>query len=119
MELTPGMMYWITRLDGISIAAGLLGFLCLLTLAICVPIYSVDKNKDVKAVRNISGALLIFFLLIAVFVPTTKDVFVIYGVPALAKQGEKAWSTFGDDVEAAVKAWLKKQAAAGKESADD
>lgn len=106
MELTPTMMYWITRLDYLQVAFGCIGGIGLVASGVVMFFSIEDRDKKRINLSAVAIAISLLFTLAACFVPTSKDVFTIYGVPAIATQGQKAI----DNAEAAVRAWLVKQA---------
>ena len=76
-------LYWITRLDAIVIIFQIftiLSFVCILLFGM---IYFVDEyipKNIIKLGFKISVITLVISLPLQIFVPTTKDVFVIWGV---------------------------------------
>ena len=76
-------LYWITRLDAIVIIFQIftkLSYVCILLFGM---IYFVDEyipKNIIKLGFKISVITLVISLPLQIFVPTTKDVFVIWGV---------------------------------------
>ena len=88
MELTPNMIYWITRLD--TIKNGLSGVLILLvvawmllTIAILLDEFISDEKRRKRAILidMIITIALVFLLFLNIFTPTSRDVLLMYGVP--------------------------------------
>ena len=77
-------LYWITRFDGILTAVViLLVIFLLLTLFFGVAwfnTYDDDEQKVLRKCTIIFGSIGIFLLIAQVFIPTTKQALVIYGV---------------------------------------
>lgn len=99
MTITPATLYWITRLDGInsvlltsmvvSIAVFLFcGWALLNMLAESeLPLSEQDK-KDIKVIKKytkISAILVLFFIILTVLTPTSKEMAMIYVVPHLSE----------------------------------
>lgn len=89
MEITPTAVYWATRGDNISgvfltfsIVFGIITFICgIITLV------TVDKNEEdfEKAVKSLKIFFSVTILSIVLFVliPTSKDIALMYGLPAM------------------------------------
>lgn len=95
MTISHTMMYWFTRLDGINTLLTLIGVLCSLTLIFMTIGYfvtSVDQDEQLLFVNYtlkkwIKGLLLpwIFVLLGVLFIPTSKELAMIYVVPSITE----------------------------------
>ena len=97
--VTESMMYWITRLDGINGAiTSILAVSVLITIvasvvlfAVCIETADIEEIKEmwcskfVKSMRRWLFATLATSLLLLVFVPTTKEMAMIYAVPAITR----------------------------------
>ena len=83
MEITQEALYWITRLDGIKAALAAALAVC----AICALFAGIsavtDRDKLCGCVAFLSGGLAVMLLGTLVLVPTTKEAYLIYGVPAI------------------------------------
>lgn len=81
-------IYWITRLDGINTTFTVVFALSTIVLAITVIIYYVDKLNDwededysaLKKLIKISAIALSISLVGTLFIPTSKDMYAIYGI---------------------------------------
>ena len=81
-------IYWITRLDGINTTFTVAFALSTIVLAITVIIYYVDKLNDwededysaLKKLIKISAIALSISLVGTLFIPTSKDMYAIYGI---------------------------------------
>lgn len=97
MNISYGLMYWITRLDKLNnVFEGILGIggMALLMLIIAYIITSAAKDYDdeSKTVNNLSRKWLkilffpwVFSLLGITFIPTSKEMAMIYVVPNIAE----------------------------------
>lgn len=98
--VTESMMYWITRLDGIhNSAMALLAasvFIIIIAAVIFVSAASESAadfedvkdmwaSKFMKSSRRWLLSILISAILVQVFVPTTKEMAMIYAVPAITR----------------------------------
>lgn len=91
MTITPATLYWITRLDGInclcvtvaifSIIAFIIGFIMWIANLDCNDEYCEAGKKITKA----TGIIATLALTIGLFVPTSKEMAMIYVVPHLAE----------------------------------
>ena len=92
--ITESMMYWITRLDGIQ-TVFVLGTLVaiIISIIIHVVILEVAYTKEAtaeawhkyKKSRWTSYLSIIACVLVLVFTPTTKEMAMIYAVPAITR----------------------------------
>lgn len=87
--ITESMMYWITRLDGLNTFMGVLLGVCIL---ISISMVTAWGNTDIERLaRNYMRAAWLFavaslFLATGiVFTPTTKEMAMIYAVPAISR----------------------------------
>lgn len=92
--VTESMMYWITRLDGINTLFGLTTFITIVISIIThVVILGDTYTKEetaaewhkYKKARWLSYFSVIACVLGLVFVPTTKEMAMIYAVPAITR----------------------------------
>lgn len=118
MTITPATMYWFTRLDRITATFDiitLLGVFALLFLSIVY--YATGSNADEmyehKVVKSILKWLIpvwLFCLILAMFIPNSKQMAMIYVVPQITesqvvKQDIPELYDLGVN---ALKDWLKK-----------
>lgn len=89
MTITPAQLYWISRLDnicGLSIVILVFSIIAIIITgvawAINEPYDDEDKIPYKKSLR-ISTTAIIIGALISMFVPTTKEMAMIYVVPAI------------------------------------
>lgn len=92
--ITESMMYWITRLDGIQ-TVFVLGTLVAIIISIMMHVailsdaYTKEKTIEVlhesKKARWTSYFSIIACVLVLVFTPTTKEMAMIYTVPAITR----------------------------------
>jgi hypothetical protein len=77
-------LYWITRFDGFLTAVILMLVACLVLAIIFIAGYFDSYDEDTKKAnlkRSITfGSIGIFLLIAQIFIPTTKQALVIYGV---------------------------------------
>lgn len=119
MTVTHSMMYWLTRLDGLNATCAVVVFLggfVLLIMSIAAIITSVSEfDSDInisKTLKSILKRLIptwVFFLLGLLFIPTSKEMAMIYVVPSITesqviKQDIPELYDLGVD---ALKDWLK------------
>lgn len=96
MTISHTMMYWFTRLDGINVFLSKTGVLMTFALLFLIVVYFVETvnatdQEDVKELnimkKWIKGLLLpwIFVLLGVLFIPTSKELAMIYVVPSITE----------------------------------
>ena len=79
-------MYWITRLDGVLVAIcvpmGILLFIAILSaiLYFDVEYANDDERKGYRKRAVICGSIGLLLLIVQVFIPTTNQALIIYGV---------------------------------------
>ena len=88
--ISESTIYWITRCDAINAGLGLLAGACGFVIVVCVFLAAENLDdedfvKKMLRLAGISGALLLFFVVGLIFVPTTKEMALIKVVPALAR----------------------------------
>lgn len=89
--ITEINMYWLTRLDGIHSACGILTTLAAIVMAfgwIGYVLAKIDGSSDVDIIRNVACIGSILFALGTagvLFIPTTKEMAAIYAIPAIAR----------------------------------
>lgn len=105
MNITPETMYWITRCDNIHNVSVALAILS------CVGIFFMTLHIIIDEAALFSKFLClslwaIFFVSISVFsfVPTTKEMAVIYVVPAIANS--ETVQGIGNDIVGLAKEWI-------------
>lgn len=119
MTVTHSMMYWLTRLDGLNATCAVVvflgGFVLLImsTAAIITSVSEFDSDINIsKTLKSILKRLIptwVFFLLGLLFIPTSKEMAMIYVVPSITesqviKQDIPELYDLGVD---ALKDWLK------------
>ena len=97
MTISHTMMYWFTRLDGINAILSIAGVLITFALLVLIVVYfaeTVNATYDQEDVKEfnvmkkwIKGLLLpwIFVLLGVLFIPTSKELAMIYVVPSITE----------------------------------
>jgi len=122
--ITMWDVYWITRLNGILIAAWVLFFLCVLFPIIFLAIYDCEYSREPKQ-RKLNffkkamwlwvGALM--FLFIALLIPTTKKAVAIYMIPKIAnnEQVQKLPDNALKFLNGKFEAWIADMTEKGKE----
>jgi len=83
MEITQETLYWITRLDGINAALAAALVVCALCAFVTGATALSDRDKLFGCVAFLSSGLTVMLLGTLVLVPTTKEAYLIYGVPAI------------------------------------
>lgn len=90
MTITPSMMYWFTRLDAIDCVFAVLltisavwFIVTLVAFGINEP-YDEDKKPYMRSFRWSAGVF-IMSLIVSAFVPTTKEMAMIYVVPRITE----------------------------------
>lgn len=95
--ITESMMYWITRLDGINSlgTTGILMSVAVAVIYVCIFMNMADgDNEEVVRLWNLKGnkkfrrwvyALFALSIATVTFVPSTKEMAMIYAVPAIAR----------------------------------
>lgn len=118
--ITEITMYWLTRLDGIVHACGIIAF-CSCALSIFLWIGSIASKEDGHEWRGLRlGAwgvtvLFIFSVLGVLFIPTSKEMAAIYAIPAISRSEavQKDIPEIYDAGMEYIKAKLKAEAANG------
>lgn len=92
--ITESMMYWITRLDGIQ-TVFIVGTLVAIIISIITHVvilegaYSKEDTIEAwhkyKKARRMSYLSIIVCILVLLFTPTTKEMAMIYAVPAITR----------------------------------
>lgn len=96
MTISHTMMYWFTRLDGINAILSIAGVIMSFALLFLIVVYfgetvSANGQEDEKELnimkKWIKGLLLpwIFVLLGVLFIPTSKELAMIYVVPSITE----------------------------------
>ena len=108
MNLTPEMMYWLTRCDNICTAATILSVLFGIG-AVMLKLFFFVETESVEFFHKILCviAILLFFISAAtcVFVPTTKEMAAIYVVPKIANS--ETVKDLGDGVVTLAREWIQ------------
>lgn len=125
MTITPSTLYWITRLDGINSALLTSMVVSIAVFLFCIWVLigswaesesplSEQDEKDIKVVKKytkISGILVLFFIILTVLTPTSKEMAMIYVVPHLSESQvikQDIPEVYNLGVKA-LKDWLKKE----------
>ena len=122
MTITPATLYWITRLDGINCLFGfilVIGTLALVILCIANIIANCSPEDEIspviKKVTDKWIKILLFPWLLAlfgnIFVPTSKQMAMIYVVPSIT-ESQVVKQDIPEVYDLGVKAlkdWLKKE----------
>jgi hypothetical protein len=123
MTITPATLYWITRLDGINSALLTSLLVSIVVFLFCgwallniwaEPLLSEQDEKDIKVIKKYtktSGILGLFFTILTVLTPTSKEMAMIYVVPHLA-ESQVVKQDIPEVYDLGVKAlkdWLKKE----------
>ena len=118
MTVTPSMLYWLTRLDNLNTAFGILAFLGGLAFVFSAFFHIAtrcDEECDEGVKRVISTAFKIITLVWSlgvvgtIFTPTSKEMAMIYVVPHIAESQviKQDIPELYDMGVAALKDWLK------------
>lgn len=118
-EITPALIYWITRLDGITTATGLILFFGLFaTVSAYVFGLVASFNEEdyiadplFKFARRVLPVVVVAGLL-NIFVPTKKDMAAIIVVPKIANSETVA--ELGDGIKTLAVEWLEELRPAAK-----
>lgn len=115
--ITPWNIYWITRLDEISVAVGILAavpfvgiiiaLIGLLNASIELGIERDAKDRVVKRIKQvmICGTVLGFLTLLNAFIPSTKQMAAIVVIPKIANS--ETVCELGQGVKELALDWLK------------
>ena len=108
MNITPEMMYWLTRCDNILIAGILVaitfGILFVLSLLISI-MADEDQRVHVVVVCSLSFVIALLTTAVCVFVPSTKDMAAIYVIPKIANS--QTVKELGDGVVTLAREWIE------------
>lgn len=97
MTISHTMMYWFTRLDGINAILSIAGVLMTFALLFLIVVYFAETvnatydqedEKELNVMKKwIKGLLLpwIFVILGVLFIPTSKELAMIYVVPSITE----------------------------------
>lgn len=87
--ITESMMYWITRLDGLNTFMGALLFVCVCGAVVAFASWAGEYNEDdgCKCIlyAKLFAIASFMFALGLVLTPTTKEMAMIYAVPAISR----------------------------------
>ena len=112
-------IYWITRLDAFK---GLFGFLCFASVISVVGfgllsiigsydndiVYDTNLLNCLKRITRISCVCCVVFFLITSFLPSTKEMFAIKCIPAIAsKENVEKLKSISNDMLDATAAYIK------------
>ena len=117
--ITPSLIYWITRLDGITTATGLIlffGSFATVTAYVCGLVASFNEEDIAvplfKFARRALPVVVVAGLL-NIFVPTKKDMAAIIVVPKIANSETVA--ELGDGIKTLAVEWLNELRPKSKE----
>lgn len=95
MNITPETIYWITRLDGLQTILTAVAVICvILTVVLLLEACIENKFKLFKYVKY-TVSIGVLSTILALLVPSTDEVMVIYGLPKLVNS-EIAQEVGGD-----------------------
>ena len=108
MNITPEMMYWLTRCDNICTASSIFSVLFGIGAVVAVIFLFVEGDS----VKFFQKMIFVFFLLlffsstaICVFVPTTREMAAIYVVPKIANS--ETVKDLGEGVVTLASEWIQ------------
>lgn len=106
--ITSTQLYWITRLDGISTTAGTICILIGIALFLMILINIQDNFIKFKCWLVVSITL-VLFLLIVIFVPTTKEMAAILILPKIlnSQTANKAINELPANIVDLANDWIK------------
>lgn len=117
MTITPATLYWITRLDGINCLCAIVAVFSILGFIIgfIMWIANIDYNDEYceagKKITKATGIIATLALTISLFIPTSKEMAMIYVVPHLA-ESQVVKQDIPEIYDLGVKSlkdWLKKE----------
>ena len=75
-------IYWLTRLDAICLVSLTAFLICTIWIILCIIVAAMDDDSIRDAIKKIKLVIItdVLAILILLFVPSTKDAFVIYGL---------------------------------------
>ena len=108
MNLTPEMMYWLTRCDSICTA----GFTFSVLFGIGAVFSTMFLFIEIESVKFFNKMICVFFLLLffisvatCVFVPTTREMAAIYVVPKIANS--ETVKDLGEGIVTLAREWIQ------------
>ena len=106
MEITPSLIYWISRFDYIQALCMLIGLLG--ALAFLIPMMFEYCSYNIINTKRLIGSIAMVLIFVAsMFIPSTKEMIAIIVIPKLANN-EKIVEIGSDLHNVAIK-WLKDQ----------
>lgn len=121
MTITPATLYWITRLDEINCLCIIIAVFSIIAFIIgfIMWIANLDYNDEYceagKKITKATGIIATLALTIGLFVPTSKEMAMIYVVPHLA-ESQVVKQDIPEVYDLGIKAlkdWLKKETKGG------
>ena len=107
MNITPEMMYWLTRCDNIVIASSILAVAFGILFAITL--IAIMSDEDHRAFVSVVCALSFVFGLLAlsasVLVPSTREMAAIYVIPKIANS--QTVKDLGEGVVTLAREWIE------------
>ena len=77
-------IYWITTISTLGEVSSVLAIILGITLCFLIPISIMlsedDEHKKLKKLRNITLIPFVICLILGIFIPSKKDMYIIYGV---------------------------------------
>ena len=115
MNITPEMMYWLTRCDSICIASGILAvaFAILFAFTIILIIVGYAETRACFVICPLAFVIGIIFEAACVFVPSTKEMAAIYVIPKIANS--QTVKDLGEGVVTLAREWIEELRPAKKE----
>lgn len=111
-EITPSLIYWITRLDQFNALTGCASlFIFIIAIVLMIAVFVEAESNNEKSYRivlkgfKISLFVLAIFSLMHTFIPTTKEACAMYVVPKIVNN-EKVQNVSKEFYDLALE-WMK------------
>lgn len=106
MNITPEIMYWLTRCDSICTASGILAVAFAILFAFTIiPIIVGDDARACFVVCPLAFVIGMIFASTCVFVPSTKEMAAIYVIPKIANS--QTVKDLGEGVVMLAREWIE------------
>lgn len=106
MNITPEMMYWLTRCDSICTASGILAVAFAILFAFTIiPIIIGDESRACFVICPLAFVIGMIFAAMCVFVPSTKEMAAIYVIPKIASS--QTVKDLGEGVVTLAREWIE------------
>lgn len=110
-------MYWITRVDGLLVFGKSIAALSLIVIVCCSLVYITiddDLNEEKRIISKtwkVSITTLVFSLLVVLFVPSKKELYLIYGLDSVIEymRGSDKMEEIPDKAIDAIMEYLKEE----------